>query len=793
MASADHALVNIVHFNDVYHIGERKKEPVGGVARFATLIKSVLAETEAEGLPKPLILFSGDALSPSALSLVTRGAHMVKALNRLGVVASVLGNHDLDDGIANFELRASESDFPWLATNVDYVPKEDLDAEGADAAAAVGAGGEKAEDPTDLALPQGMVRSLTASHGHAEDESCTACDDTTMPGCRRFAVLTYGTVRVGLIGLIEDSWLETLSHVDPEDLVYEDFITSARWWSAKLRSEHACDVVVALTHMRLPNDLRLGSAAASLGVDLVLGGHDHFYSSQEVAAGLYPPGAAVPGEPSKAREGSGPSSEGGALVVKSGTDFQSLTKISLTVQCAPVPDAGGLPESGLPVAAAPAPVAVPRPVKAFHWVRRDATSAVEPDPEALELVERLSEAMVDAGKQVLGHVDVDLDGRFDSVRTDESNLGNLVADLMRRTARSDCAIINGGNFRSDMIHSAGPFSMADLLKILPYPAEVPTVRVSGVALLEALENGVSKWPEREGRFPQVSGIRFQFNGSKEPGSRVVEGSVWVGVGDAARPLDPTRRYSLATTDYASLGNDGFVSISPTTDRGKELGSEWLVDLTRAPVLPSILRSHLEIVDAINKEQARFSDRAIERWRVKLLRLAGKHSVGSVCSGAHHHHSRVSSGQHIRMPRLAHGAAAKPAGTAKPAEAAKPGGTAKPAGAVAGAGGAAAARGGKPAAAAASRGSASPATSPATPAAGSTGPYPAGDARNDPDLCLVQEPRPPALSRMSSAPLESTGTRLIDFAQPTALPAPGSPKPLVFIAPQVEGRVVRVRK
>ncbi|KAA0159485.1 hypothetical protein FNF28_05842 [Cafeteria roenbergensis] len=603
MASADHALVNIVHFNDVYHIGERKKEPVGGVARFATLIKSVLAETEAEGLPKPLILFSGDALSPSALSLVTRGAHMVKALNRLGVVASVLGNHDLDDGIANFELRASESDFPWLATNVDYVPKEDLDAEGADAAAAVGAGGEKAEDPTDLALPQGMVRSLTASHGHAEDESCTACDDTTMPGCRRFAVLTYGTVRVGLIGLIEDSWLETLSHVDPEDLVYEDFITSARWWSAKLRSEHACDVVVALTHMRLPNDLRLGSAAASLGVDLVLGGHDHFYSSQEVAAGLYPPGAAVPGEPSKAREGSGPSSEGGALVVKSGTDFQSLTKISLTVQCAPAPDAGGLPESGLPVAAAPAPVAVPRPVKAFHWVRRDATSAVEPDPEALELVERLSEAMVDAGKQVLGHVDVDLDGRFDSVRTDESNLGNLVADLMRRTARSDCAIINGGNFRSDMIHSAGPFSMADLLKILPYPPRCPPC-------------------------------------------------------------------ALATTDYASLGNDGFVSISPTTDRGKELGSEWLVDLTRAPVLPSILRSHLEIVDAINKEQARFSDRAIERWR---------------------------------------------------------------------------------------------------------------------------EPRPPALSRMSSAPLESTGTRLIDFAQPTALPAPGSPKPLVFIAPQVEGRVVRVGK
>lgn len=760
----------------MYHIGERKKEPVGGVARFATLIKTVVAETAAAGMPKPLILFSGDALSPSALSLVTRGAHMVKALNRLGVVASVLGNHDLDDGIANFELRASESDFPWLATNVDYVPKEDLVAGAADAAAAAAAGGAQDADPEDMALPQGMVRSLTASAGHAEDQSCDDIDEQTMPGCRRFAVVTYGTVRVGLIGLIEDSWLETLSHVDPEDLVYEDFITSARWWSTKLRTQHGCDLVVALTHMRLPNDLRLGSAASGLGVDLVLGGHDHFYSSQEVPAGHYPPGAAVPGEPSKAREGSGPSSEGAALVVKSGTDFQSLTKITLTVQRAPTPDMDSLMAGELPTGAPP------RPVKAFTWARRDTLSTIEPDPEALALVEQLSEAMTDAGRQVLGHVDVDLDGRFDTVRTRESNLGNLVADLMRRTARSDCALVNGGNFRSDMIHSAGVFSMADLLKILPYPAEVPTVRVSGAALLEALENGVSKWPEREGRFPQVSGIRFAFDGSKAPGARVVPGSVFVGVGDAARPLDLDRRYSLATTDYTSLGNDGFVAISPATDRGKELGSEWMVDLTRAPVLPSIMRSHLEIVDAINKEQARFSDRAIERWRVKLLHLAGKHSVGSVCSGAHHHHTRVSSGQHIRMPRLGHDVDSSPVPS--------PGGGAKPKGAHAVATAAAAATTMK--SSSAREASPLPGTPAATSAASGSGAYPAGDVRNDPDLDMLQTSRPPALSRMSSAPLETTGTRLIDFATPSAAPAPGSPKPLVFIAPQVEGRVMRVR-
>lgn len=50
--------LTIVHFNDVYNIEEREKEPVGGAARFKTKVDS-LKEF------KPLVLFSGDALNPS--------------------------------------------------------------------------------------------------------------------------------------------------------------------------------------------------------------------------------------------------------------------------------------------------------------------------------------------------------------------------------------------------------------------------------------------------------------------------------------------------------------------------------------------------------------------------------------------------------------------------------------------------------------------------------------------------------------------------------------------------------
>ena len=50
--------LTIIHFNDVYNIEEREREPVGGAARFKTRVAGL------SGL-NPLILFSGDALNPS--------------------------------------------------------------------------------------------------------------------------------------------------------------------------------------------------------------------------------------------------------------------------------------------------------------------------------------------------------------------------------------------------------------------------------------------------------------------------------------------------------------------------------------------------------------------------------------------------------------------------------------------------------------------------------------------------------------------------------------------------------
>lgn len=59
----------------------------------------------------------------------------------------------------------------------------------------------------------------------------------------------------------------------------------------------------------------------------------------------------------------------------------------------------------------------------------------------------------------IGSIHCTLDGRFTSVRTSETNLGNMVTDIMSAATRSDCSLINSGTFRSDDTHHPGPFKM----------------------------------------------------------------------------------------------------------------------------------------------------------------------------------------------------------------------------------------------------------------------------------------------------------------------------------------------
>ena len=57
-----------------------------------------------------------------------------------------------------------------------------------------------------------------------------------------------------------------------------------------------------------------------------------------------------------------------------------------------------------------------------------------------------------------------------------------------------------------------------------------------------------------GRFAQVSGIRFSYSPAQPKGDRILE--VIVG----GKPLDKSRTYTLATSDYFARGGDEYESL-----------------------------------------------------------------------------------------------------------------------------------------------------------------------------------------------------------------------------------------
>lgn len=480
--------LRFLHFNDVYHVGEREKEPVGGAARFVTAINNArTAET--------LTVFSGDAFNPSLISAATQGAHMVPVLNACKVDVAMYGNHDLDFGEEVLTKLSDECTFPWLMSNM------------------VGA-----------------------------NESIPARG-------KRKVVLDIQGVTVGFMGLAEKDWIDTLPD-PPEDIQYRDFVQTAKDINKELREQDGVDYVVAVTHMRQPNDIKL--AEAETGVDLVLGGHDHFYAVTE---------------------------HGSCTVVKSGTDFREFSIVEVTL-----PDDKDA-------------------AKTVSVTREEVTSKVEPDETVLQLVKAQEAVLERKFNKVVGATEVPWDARVASVRTGESSLGSFACGVMRARYGADVGLLAGGTFRSDQIYGPGKLRARDIMNIFPFSDPCVVLKCSGKTLLAALENGVSKYPAHEGRFPQVSGIRFAFDPSLEPGNRIVK----VTVGEERKPLDMDATYTLATRAYLSAGHDGYECFK---------GCEYVVSEELGSLLSSIVVAALRKVEVIKawKVKSRIVHGAIAAWR-----------------------------------------------------------------------------------------------------------------------------------------------------------------------------------
>ncbi|XP_049291508.1 snake venom 5'-nucleotidase isoform X3 [Anopheles funestus] len=487
--------LTIIHYNDVYNIdANSKSEPIGGAARFCTAVKSF-------NQLNPLVLFSGDAFSPSMLSTFTKGEQMVPVLNAIGTHCAVFGNHDFDHGLDVLDEWVEKTNFPWLMSNV-------------------------VDNETGRPLGGGKI-----TH-----------------------IMNHNELKVGLIGLVEKEWLDTLPTIDPNEVTYIDFIKAGNQLANELHNQ-GCDVIIALTHMRTPNDIELAKHGGH--IDLVLGGHDHVYEILNI---------------------------GETYVIKSGTDFRQFSKIGIN----PERNQNGK--------------------ITINVEKVDVNSSKYSEDTTLrDELKKYSEAIESKMDEMLGMFAVELEGRFSAIRTSETNLGNWICDVALAATGADCVIINSGTFRSDQIHPAGPFTMRDLINIIPMQDPLIVLEVSGKILHEALENSVSTYPKLEGRFPQIAGMSFVFDPTKSPGERVEPKLVRLG----DEWLNLEQKYTLCIKSYIYGGCDGYTMFK---------GCRVLLDDDAAPELGLAIQNHFKAIDV------RLGKTHHTKHRQSLVTLSRRHSM-----------------------------------------------------------------------------------------------------------------------------------------------------------------------
>ena len=409
-------------------------------------------------------------------------------------------NHDLDFGVAQFRHLSKQCTFPWLLANV-----------------------------IDPALGE----------------------DVSLGGCKKtLTVESSNGIKIGLIGLAEREWLDTINALPP-NLIYKSASKTAIELVPALRAQGA-EIIIAITHQRQPNDNKLAEKTPLGLIDIVLGGHDHFYSHDLI---------------------------NGTHVLRSGSDFKQLSYLEARRK---LDDHTGWD---------------------IDITRRDITRVLPEDPETLKLVNKLSSSMREKMAKPVGYTAVPLDARFTTVRTKESNIGNFVCDLMRHFHSADCAIIASGTIRGDQIYPPGVIHLKDILNCFPFEDPVVVIRVSGQAILSALENSVSLVPALEGRFPQVSAMQFAYDASRPADSRIL----WVKINDT--PLDLQQKYTVATRGYIAHGKDGFTSFLAESEGGD---AEEVVSEENGILISMMLRQYFMSLKVLGK-WARWSPSLHRHW------------------------------------------------------------------------------------------------------------------------------------------------------------------------------------
>ena len=147
--------------------------------------------------------------------------------------------------------------------------------------------------------------------------------------------------------------------------------------------------------------------------------------------------------------------------------------------------------------------------------------------------------------------------RISRLYNEESDLGNLYADIIRAQANAEIGFMPSGALRKDL--PQGDVPLMDVIDSFPFTDRVVELDMTGEQILSVLEQSLSL----ERGMLQVSGLRVEYSLSRAVGHRVI--SVLVN----GIELQPEGSYHVATLEIMAQGGDLYTAFKDATRRERE--------------------------------------------------------------------------------------------------------------------------------------------------------------------------------------------------------------------------------
>ncbi|WP_425642361.1 bifunctional UDP-sugar hydrolase/5'-nucleotidase UshA [Marinomonas gallaica] len=346
-----------------------------------------------------------------------------------------------------------------------------------------------------------------------------------------YKIFTVDDLRVAVVGFTTD---DTIKIGNPEYLggltikspieVAQDLIPAL---------EDKADLIVAVTHMghydngnhggNAPGDVTLARTVP--GIDVIVGGHSQNPLFE-------------------------PDEQSGTLILQAHEWGKYVGRLDMTIVD------GEIKYSDYELI----PVNLKKKVK-----KDDGTSErvfidkeIEQDPTMLAMLQPYQDIGQDKLNVEIGFTDGKLMGDRNTVRSEETNLGNLIAAAMMKKVNADVAVMNAGGIRDSI--PAGTITYKSVLQVQPFGNALSYVDLNADELTDYL-SAVARKEAGSGAFAQFQGVSLVLVDGKATDIKV-----------AGKPLEQGESYRIAMNSYTATGGDGYPKV---TDHANYVNSGYV--------------------------------------------------------------------------------------------------------------------------------------------------------------------------------------------------------------------------